>query len=110
MVEVIVPSSGHRLRIPAEDLVDLSQRRWQGSEIVWRAAATPALALAADGDPLVSARRGVTLLPHQLATLERALAMDPVHLAICDVSSERLASLVLPQPDARLRILIRVEQ
>lgn len=84
MVEVVVPSTQHRVRIAAEDLTELAQRRWTSGELVWRAAATRALAFAADGAPLVAARGGVSLLPHQLATLERALAMDPVRLAICD--------------------------
>jgi SNF2 family DNA or RNA helicase len=84
MAEVVVPSSQRRTRVAAEELTDLSDRRWSGTELVWRAAAARALSLAADGEVLVAARGGVTLLPHQVATLERALAMDAVRLAICD--------------------------
>jgi SNF2 family DNA or RNA helicase len=84
MAEIIVPSTQQRLRVAAPDIVDLSWRRWTTPEVTLRAAATRALALAADGDVLVAARGGVSLLPHQVATLERALAMDPVRLAICD--------------------------
>ena len=84
MAEVVVPSSQRRLRVPADDMVELGVRRWSEAEVVWRAAATRALGLAADGEPLVTARAGVRLLPHQLATLERALGMNPVRLAICD--------------------------
>lgn len=84
MAEIVVPSTQHRMRVAANDLADLSGRRWTVPEVVLRSAATRALALAADGDVLVAARGGVSLLPHQVATLERALAMEPVRLAICD--------------------------
>ena len=84
MAGVIVPSAQRRLRVSVSELADIATHRWGEAEVVWRAAATRALALAADGDPLVAARGGVTLLPHQTATLERALAMEPVRLAICD--------------------------
>ncbi len=82
--EVVVPSSQHRMRVSADEMVQLGVRRWSEAEIVWRAAATRAMGLAADGEPLVTARAGVSLLPHQMATLERALGMAPVRLAICD--------------------------
>lgn len=84
VAEVVVTSTQRRLRVDAKDLAALSTRRWAKAELMWRSAATRALALAAEGEPLVGARGGVSLLPHQLATLERALAMDPVRLAICD--------------------------
>ncbi|WP_419922688.1 DEAD/DEAH box helicase [Candidatus Poriferisodalis sp.] len=84
MAEVVVPSSQRRMSVPAHDVVELGVRRWSEAEVVWRAAAARALGLAADGEPLVTARAGVRLLPHQLATLERALGMNPVRLAICD--------------------------
>ena len=84
MAEIIVPSTQHRRRVGVAELADLSSRRWLDAEVIWRAAATRAVALAADGDPLVGARGRVSLLPHQLSTLERALAMDRVRLAICD--------------------------
>ena len=84
LAEVLVPSSRQCLRVHAHSVVDLAGRRWSGAEIAWRAAATRALALAADDELLVGARQGVTLLPHQAATVQRALAADPVRLAICD--------------------------
>lgn len=84
MAEVVVPSTQRRLRVAADQLTELSGRRWSVPEVTLRAAATRALALSADGEVLVAARGGVSLLPHQVATLERALAMDPVRLAICD--------------------------
>ena len=82
--EVVVPSSQHRLRVPADEIDQLEIRRWSEAEVVWRAASMRALGLAAEGEPLLTARAGVSLLPHQSATLERALKMDPVRLAICD--------------------------
>lgn len=84
VVEIVVPSTQRRVRVNADALSELSGRRWPAAELVWRSAATRALALAAEGESLVSARGGVSLLPHQLATLERALAMHPVRLAVCD--------------------------
>ncbi|MXW95272.1 MAG: helicase [Acidimicrobiaceae bacterium] len=82
--EIVVPSSQRRLRVPADEVVHLGVRKWSEAEVTWRAAATRALGLAAEGEPLVTARASVRLLPHQLATLERALGMDPVRLAVCD--------------------------
>ncbi|MYJ81136.1 MAG: helicase [Acidimicrobiaceae bacterium] len=82
--EIVVPSSQRRLRVPADEVVQLGVRKWSEAEVNWRAAATRALGLAAEGEPLVTARASVRLLPHQLATLERALGMDPVRLAVCD--------------------------
>jgi superfamily II DNA or RNA helicase len=84
MAEIIVPSTQYRRRVSVTELAELSSRRWLDAEVVWRAAATRAVAMAADGDPLVGARGRVSLLPHQLSTLERALGLDPVRLAICD--------------------------
>ena len=84
MADIVVLSSRRRLRVPADELAELGVRRWSDAEVVWRASAMRALGMAADGEPLVAARAGVRLLPHQMATLERALGMNPVRLAICD--------------------------
>ena len=84
MAEVLVPSSHLRRRVPVRDVTELAARHWSEAEIAWRAAATRALALSADGELLVAARRGVSLFPHQAATVQRALAASPVRLAICD--------------------------
>ena len=107
MAEVVVPSTQRRIRVAASDLIALGARRWQRAELTWRSAATRALSLAAEGDPLVAARGGVTLLPHQLATLERALAMDPVRLAICDevgLGKTITAGAILSEMKARGRL------
>ena len=82
--EIVIPSSQSRVRVPADEVVQLGIRVWSDAEVTWRAAATRALSLAAEGEPLVAARTSVRLLPHQMATLERALDMDPVRLAVCD--------------------------
>lgn len=84
VAEILVPSSLRLHRVPAASLDALPTRRWRRAELVWRATAARALALAADGDSLVTARGGFTLLPHQLATLDRAMRMESVRLAICD--------------------------
>ena len=84
LAEVLVPSVQRRRRMAARDLSKLAGRRWSEAEVAWRAAATRALALSAEGELLVAARRGVSLLPHQAATVQRALDADPVRLAICD--------------------------
>ncbi len=84
MAEIVIPSTQRRTRVAADELFPISSRFWTSPEVTLRAAATRALALAADGNVLVAARGGVSLLPHQVATVERALEMDPVRLAICD--------------------------
>lgn len=107
LAEVVVPSSGRRLRVLAEELVDLASRRWSEAELLWRAAATKALAVAADGEPLVVARGGVTLLPHQSAALQRAMALEPIRLAICDevgLGKTITAGAILSELKARGRI------
>jgi SNF2 family DNA or RNA helicase len=107
MVEVVVPSTQRQRRVAKSELADISSRRWTSAELTWRAAATRSLALAADGSPISLARGGVTLLPHQLVTLERALAMDPVRLAICDevgLGKTITAGAILAELKARGRI------
>ncbi len=107
MVEVVVPSTQRQRRVAASELADISSRRWISAELTWRAAATRSLALAAEGSPISLARGGVTLLPHQLSTLERALAMDPVRLAICDevgLGKTITAGAILAELKARGRI------
>lgn len=84
MADVMVPSSQRCLRIRGDEVTGLETRRWSEAEVVWRATATRALELAADGATLVAARAGVSLFPHQVATLRRALAMSRVRLAVCD--------------------------
>ena len=59
VAEVVVTSTQRRLRVDAKDLAALSTRRWAKAELMWRSAATRALALAAEGEPLVGARGGV---------------------------------------------------
>ena len=107
IVEVVIPSTGLRLRVRSEDLTPLANRRWSIAELLWRAAATKALALAAEGQALVVARGGVTLLPHQASALQRALLLDPVRLAICDevgLGKTITAGAILAELKARERI------
>jgi len=84
IVELLVPSTQHQLRVRLEALQELARRRWSEAELQWRAAATRALAWSGTGEPLVAARGGVELLPHQLQTLRRAMDLEVIRLAICD--------------------------
>lgn len=83
-LDVLSPAVRRVLRLRPGDLLPLEQRTWSPAEVQWRAAALRALALAVEGEPLAVRHGGVTLLPHQVSTLERALALDHVRLAVCD--------------------------
>ncbi len=105
--EVAVPSTQRRVRVPADEVTELEARRWTGNEIVWRAAATRALACASDGELMSTARSSVKLLPHQRSTVERALASDPVRLAICDevgLGKTITAGAIFAEMKARRRV------
>ncbi len=82
-VEICVPSSGSVHRVAADALADITSRPWSGDEVAWRAAAARALHLMARRDA-VTLGRDLEPLPHQLAVLDRALAMDPVRLLLAD--------------------------
>lgn len=84
VVDVLSPSQRRMLRLGEASLSPLTTRQWSAAEVVWRAAALRSLALAAAGEPLAVRHGGVRLLPHQTATLTRALALDPVRLGLCD--------------------------
>ncbi|MHB8289461.1 MAG: DEAD/DEAH box helicase [Acidimicrobiales bacterium] len=82
--DVISQVSGRVHRLASGDLAPLTTRRWTPDEVVWRAAGARAIALVAAGEPLATRSAGVELLPHQLATLERAMTTAPARLALCD--------------------------
>lgn len=84
VVDIVSPATGRLLRLEASQVATLSQRVWTSDELQWRAAALRCLWLALEGEPLAARLDGVTLLPHQLATVVRALAMNQVRLGICD--------------------------
>ena len=84
IADVLVPSDDRAIRVDADDLRPLAQRSWTTAELRWRAAALRALALTLQGEPLAVRGGGVRLLPHQLATLTRAIQMKPVRLGVCD--------------------------
>ena len=84
IADVLVPSDDRAVRVDADDLRPLAQRAWTTGELRWRAAALRALALTLRGEPLAVRGGGVRLLPHQLATLTRAIQMKPVRLGVCD--------------------------
>ena len=81
---VIVPSSGRVERVPADQLLPLSNRAWSPAEIAFRAATGLAWKAMEAGEPLAVARGGVDALPHQTAVLERGLAAEPVRLLLAD--------------------------
>jgi superfamily II DNA or RNA helicase len=84
VVEAIDSASATVLRLNEEDVVPLSSHEWLRDEVVWRAAACRALAAASDGAAVATVASGVELLPHQSGVVSRALALDPVRLALCD--------------------------
>src|SRR5579863_3030938 len=82
--DTISEATGRVRRVPAVELRPLSVRRWVPAEVAWRASAAFSIALASAGEPLAARSQRIELLPHQLATLERAMTAEPVRLAICD--------------------------
>jgi superfamily II DNA or RNA helicase len=82
--DVISEVTGRVHRVHPDELRPLRSRTWTADEISWRASAARAVALVAAGEPLATRSTGVELLPHQLATLERAMTLAPVRLALCD--------------------------
>lgn len=84
LIDAIDLASGSLIRLDEVDVAPLAGRRWELDEVVWRASACRAIAAAAAGAAVAAASSGVELLPHQAATLARALELDPVRLALCD--------------------------
>src|SRR6266540_6252510 len=82
--EVVVPSTGRILRLPARALRPPEERVWVSAEVAFRAAAGRVLGLSGDGAPLALAAGRFEPLPHQTAVLERALAADPTRLLLAD--------------------------
>lgn len=84
VVDVVRTGTGAVARVPEAELQPLAQRPVSADDQTWRACALRATALVAQGEPLATRSGRVELLPHQLSTLRRAVALDPVRLAICD--------------------------
>lgn len=82
--DVVSEASGRVHRLVPADLRPLTARQWTADEVAWRAGGARAIALAAAGEPLATRSTSVELLPHQLATLGRAMTTMPVRLALCD--------------------------
>lgn len=81
-LDVYSPSDGRVRTVAADDLVQLSERRWARQELATRALALRVLTEANTGHPIAAGTR-IDLLPHQVAILQRALRLSPVRLAIC---------------------------
>jgi superfamily II DNA or RNA helicase len=84
VVDAIDLARGESVRLDEPEVSDLDERRWLADEVVWRAAACRAIALAADGGAIAAASSNVELLPHQASIVARAVGLDPVRLALCD--------------------------
>ena len=84
VVEAVDLARDTTIRLDEAEVSDLSDRRWLADEVVWRAAACRAIAMAAEGSALAAASSNVELLPHQTLIVARALELDPVRLAVCD--------------------------
>jgi superfamily II DNA or RNA helicase len=82
--EVLLPSRSEIRRMPLAELRAARTRPWEVEEVAWRAAAGRALHLMAQRDLVTLAGRRLEPLPHQLAVLDRALALDPVRLLLAD--------------------------
>ena len=105
--EVLVPSTGLLVRLPARALRPPEERAWTSAEVAFRAAAGRALGLSGDGAPLALAGGRFEPLPHQTAVLERALTMDPTRLLLADevgLGKTIEAGLIVRELKARGRV------
>lgn len=83
-VQVVIPSRGVVQRVSAASLQLIGARPWSSAELVWRAAATRAIAALAPPGAAATHNRALQPLPHQVVALERALATNPVRLLFAD--------------------------
>jgi SNF2 family DNA or RNA helicase len=93
--------------VAAEELADPADRLWEVGEIAWRSAVARAAHLMARGEPVAMARGTLDPLPHQLAVLDRALAIDPVRLLLADgvgLGKTIEAGLIYTELKARRRV------
>lgn len=84
VVDAIDLTRDATIRLDEADVCELKERQWLVDEVVWRAAACRAIALAAAGGAIAAASSNVELLPHQASIVARAVELDPVRLAVCD--------------------------
>ena len=84
VVDAIDLATGTVIRLDKGEITPLASRRWEPDKVVWRAAACRAITAGAAGAAIAAASSGVELLPHQASILARALALEPVRLALCD--------------------------
>lgn len=84
VIDAIDLTTGTTIRLDEGDVTPLASRRWEPDEVIWRAAACRAITAAAAGAAIAAASSGVELLPHQASIVARALALEPVRLALCD--------------------------
>ena len=82
--EVLLSATGRVLPVARDSLASLATRTWTPDEVQWRVAAARALHIAASGQHYVLGFAAIDSLPHQLATLNRAMNMRPVRLLLAD--------------------------
>lgn len=103
----VIPSRGTVERIPAIGLQPVDARPWTPAELVWRAAATRAIAALAPPGSAATHSSTLEPLPHQVVALERALATNPVRLLLADevgLGKTIEAGLVISELKARGRV------
>jgi superfamily II DNA or RNA helicase len=107
VAQVVIPSRGAVERIPAVGLQPVDARPWTPAELVWRAAATRAIAALAPPGSAATHSSTLEPLPHQVVALERALATNPVRLLLADevgLGKTIEAGLVISELKARGRV------
>lgn len=107
MAQIVVPSLGAVERVAGASLQSVSSRPWSTSELIWRAAATRAIAALAPPGAAATHNRALEPLPHQVVALERALATNPVRLLFADevgLGKTIEAGLVISELKARGRV------
>lgn len=107
VAQIVIPSRGAIERVPGASLLPVDARRWATAELVWRAAATRAIAALAPPGSAATHNRSLEPLPHQVVALERALATNPVRLLFADevgLGKTIEAGLVISELKARGRV------
>lgn len=105
--QIVIPSRGAVERVPSVSLQPVDARPWAPAELVWRAAATRAIAALAPPGSAATHSRTLEPLPHQVVALERALATNPVRLLLADevgLGKTIEAGLVISELKARGRV------
>lgn len=79
---VAVPSTGEVLNVGADEVSEVGEHRWLPAELAWRASVGRAVAAGATRGSSVIANQQIEPLPHQMAALEKTLAILPVRMLL----------------------------